>query len=168
MWLGDFGEISIKPLPLLQLPHSQPPGRWCTNLFCCESRCGVRKVSRGDGWVFEYPKEMKQHKNFNQFVQLQMLWKVFLLAPLFLSTLLSRLMQPPSCKARFYCRKDNRGGKCLVLNAPLLQDGHFKCWTSFYFCCYQVKVALVWAQPGWDQQSHLCTYISGFSLIILE
>ena len=51
------------------------------------------------------------------------MWKVPLLASLFLSTLLSLLTQPASCKARLCCRKDNGGGKCLVLSALLLQ--HF-------------------------------------------
>lgn len=79
--------------------------------------------------------------------------KMHLLASLFLSTLLSLLMQPPSCKARFYCRQNNRGGKCLVFNALLFQlhDCCFKCWMSSYCWQYQVREALVWALPGWDQ-----------------
>lgn len=67
--------------------------------------------------------------------------------------LVSLLMKPPSCKARFYCRKSNGGGKCLVFNALLFQfhDCCFKCWMGSYCWRYQVREALVWALPGWDQ-----------------
>lgn len=81
----------------------------------------MRRSGSTTGWAFRCPNELKQLKNFDKFAQLQMLWKVPPLASLFLSMLLSLLMQPPSRKARFYCRKDNGGGKWLVLNVLLLQ-----------------------------------------------
>lgn len=88
----------------------------------------MRRAGSTGEWMFGSPDELKQHKNFGPFAQLQMLCKVPLLATLFLSTLVTLLMKPPSCKARFYCRKSNRGGKCLVFNALLFQ---------FHDCCFK-------------------------------
>lgn len=115
-------------LSLFLFPFSQPLGERWRNIFCCESRCGVRRAGSTGEWLFGSPDELKQHKNFDQFAQLHMLCKVPLLAALFLSTLVSLLMKPPSCKARFYCRKSNGGGKCLVFNALLFQ---------FHDCCFK-------------------------------
>lgn len=121
--------FSIEPFPL-----PQPPGRWWRSLSCCESRCGARRLGSSNGWVFGCPDKLKQHKNFNQFAQLQMLWVLLCITVSVHAAFTSHAAS--FMQSQVLLQEGDQSWKfhgIAYFAAPTFHHCHFKCWTGFCF-----------------------------------